>query len=561
MADAFLNKMCGKWNHFNPVVPDGFFDFCRESVQYEGFYKNIKKSRTSTITCTYCHHTYPTLQAIDMQYVTVDGKLDHGMATCPHCQHRLLITKAHPSKVLWQKGDCYAALHATINGIECYRIFHNYIWRDLRKEDTSRYNGERWHECLRLWHGPEGERVSTLGYRIGYYEAKYNIESYLTKLDESDYRVFALASQTDQIGKYKVYPEMQVIDNRQDPHLPIIKACLSQLKTRAILHRVISRCFDTPMIETLVKSGQLRAAAFLSNVSFERGAFAETEYVHDWVPGNHYLTSIAVHHISYKAVVDAFKVANRHGYRFDDPVMYTEYLDELFRLGLDLHSPKYLCPDDLIRAHDKTGQRLERKDAARILRLETYNQERDQREQQYRQQREEAQARFEAQLEAERLKREERERQIIALYPIEKRPFFGIRFESKNLSFHVLQSVDEFKEEAADMGHCVYRMGYYKKKNSVIISARSRKDNTRISTIELGFDSTGSVTILQNRGHKNVVPPHYKEAQSALQKHFNDFSAAYKIFLQEEQERIDALAATKSKKSAASKSQQVAAAV
>ena len=547
MADAFLNQMSGKWNHFNPVVPDGFFDFCRESVQYEGFYKNVKKSRTSTITCTYCHHTYPTLQAIDMQYVTVDGKLDHGMATCPHCQHRILITKAHPSKVLWQKGDCYAALHATINGIECYRIFHNYIWRDLRKEDTSRYNGERWHECLRLWHGPEGERVSTLGYRIGYYEARYNIESYLTKLDESDYRVFALASQTDQIGKYKVYPEMQVIDNRQDPHLPIIKACLSQLKTRAILHRVIHRCFDTPMIETLVKSGQLRAAAFLSNVSFERGAFAETEFVNDWVPGNRYLTQIRVSHIPYKSVVDAFKVANRHGYSFDDPVMYTEYLDELFRLGLDLHSPKYLCPDNLREAHSITGHRLDKKVEARVRRVNQYHQDRAAIDEAYR-----------ARWQAEQL---ERDKEIASLYPIEKRPFLGIRFESKNLSFHVLQSVDEFKEEANAMDHCVFRCGYYKKKQSVILSARLLSDNTRISTIELGFSGAGEVHILQNRGVSNEVPPYYKESQQTLQRHFPEFSAAYKIFLQEEQERIDALAATKSKKSAASKSQQVAVAV
>ena len=63
----------------------------------------------------------------------------------------------------------------------------------------------------------------------------------------------------------------------------------------------------------------------------------------------------------------------------------------------------------------------------------------------------------------------------------------------------VIQSVAEMAEEGKAMHHCVYTMGYYKKDDSLILSAKDKAGN-RIETIEL---SLKTFKVLQSRGIYN----------------------------------------------------------
>lgn len=532
MADAIFSRMrCvgadGKtkqWSNTR-VIPEDFDTWAdTHAVQWGGLYKKTKKMPVGTITCTHCHETFIVHKGIDTDYGTATDEKQM-MTTCPHCRQRLKVERVAHNKKLWSAGLQTAVLYSRINGIDCYRVFSRYVFEDIERK--AREHG-CWGEHIRLWHGPNGERVSTMGYQRGYYEAKIDARHYSSiEYDKVDAQYRDVCSGSDEfISGFKHYPKQQIIDHRQLPQLPIIQACLDELKSRAILHRVVERCFDEPMIETLVKAGQVKAAAFMSNVGFERGKYSDYDYVEDWHPGDYYPRHISVKHIRYKEVIDAIRVANRHRFVIDDPQMYMEYLDDMFQLGMDLHSPKYLCPDDLADAHYKLGRRLEKRDEARLLRMEQYQEFNAQREAKLKAER----AKNEARWERERLERERREEErrqnAIKNYSIEKAPYLGIEIITKKLKIHVLQSVEEFKEEAAEMGHCVYRMGYWMKEDSIILSCRRRADNTHVSTIEIKFDCSNEPYIAQNRGYKNAVPPFYKDMKNELEKKFPIFKAA-----------------------------------
>lgn len=74
-----------------------------------------------------------------------------------------------------------------------------------------------------------------------------------------------------------------------------------------------------------------------------------------------------------------------------------------------------------------------------------------------------------------------------------------IAFDYGNIFVHVLESVKEFLEEGTAMEHCVYNNGYYKRKNTLILSARNA-NNERVETVEV---NTKTWEIVQSRGHCN----------------------------------------------------------
>jgi hypothetical protein len=55
----------------------------------------------------------------------------------------------------------------------------------------------------------------------------------------------------------------------------------------------------------------------------------------------------------------AYKVAIRHGYAISDVSMYVDYISALIYLGKDTHNPFYVCPDNLLQAHDKYVAKME----------------------------------------------------------------------------------------------------------------------------------------------------------------------------------------------------------
>lgn len=72
-------------------------------------------------------------------------------------------------------------------------------------------------------------------------------------------------------------------------------------------------------------------------------------------------------------------------------------------------------------------------------------------------------------------------------------------------------------EEGEAMHHCVYACGYYKKKESLILSAKD-KEGHRIETIEL---SLRTFTIVQSRGVCNSITPMHNEIIELVNKNIN----------------------------------------
>ena len=104
-------------------------------------------------------------------------------------------------------------------------------------------------------------------------------------------------------------------------------------------------------------------------------------------------------------------------------------------------------------------------------------------------------------------------KQAQVLYMQEKQQFFGLCFSEADITISVLENVAEFMEEGDNLKHCVFTNEYFKKKDSLIFSARI--DNTPIETIEV---SLSKMEIAQCRGMKNNKSQHHKMILALMEK-------------------------------------------
>jgi hypothetical protein len=181
----------------------------------------------------------------------------------------------------------------------------------------------------------------------------------------------------------------------------------------------------------------------------------------------YYLTS---HEQHLKENWQAVKTCLKNRYIISDYKIWEDYIDLLRWFKKDLSCVLYVCPDNLREAHD----RLVRK--KRTIQRRKYLIE----------------------MRSEIL-------QAQSVYAEEKKEFFGLCFTDKNLTVSVIENVQEFMEEGDNLSHCVFTNEYYKKKNSLILSAKV--DSCSVETIEL---SLKNMEIVQCRGLKNNASKYHK---------------------------------------------------
>lgn len=181
----------------------------------------------------------------------------------------------------------------------------------------------------------------------------------------------------------------------------------------------------------------------------------------------------------------ALRIALRHHYDFSTKSKVDMWYDLVYcvhRLGLDIHSPHYVAPDDLKAMHDTLYRRIQNQNemrAARERESSEYKQYNDKEWQ------------------------KERENE----YKSTHAPYLPIAFENEHFTAHVLQSVKEFLDEGIAMDHCVFACRYYAKENSVILSIRNH-DNKRLETCEVDVNKG---IILQCYGKHDRFTQHHKE--------------------------------------------------
>lgn len=174
---------------------------------------------------------------------------------------------------------------------------------------------------------------------------------------------------------------------------------------------------------------------------------------------------------TYKVDIDTYwntiKVANRNGYEVKDSQMWMDYIKMLERCGKDIQSPRYICPTNLKEAHDHYVKKA-REIEAKAKRAEDIR------------------------------KAQERE----ANFKEQKEKFFGIRINDGEIEVKVLESVEEYRQEAESQHICLFSAAYDQREDSLIFSARI--DGRIIETIEVDLRT---LRVVQSRGvcNKNTA--------------------------------------------------------
>lgn len=167
---------------------------------------------------------------------------------------------------------------------------------------------------------------------------------------------------------------------------------------------------------------------------------------------------------AYKADIEIYwntvKIANRNGYKIEDAQMWMDYIKMLERCGKDIQSPKYICPANLKEAHDHYAKKVKEVEA-KAKRAEDIR------------------------------KAQERE----AIFKKQKGKYFGIRINDGEIEVKVLESVEEYRQEAESQHICLFSAAYDQRQDSLIFSARI--DGKIIETIEVDLRT---LKVVQSRG-------------------------------------------------------------
>lgn len=377
---------------------------------YNKLFKNIAEPYRSSVLCMECGHVYKSTSGYSIPKIT----------ECPSC-NRVLKYVSKRSNV-HSSQSLYFAQITTVEQFQVVRIFE-YNKHFHRTHPSHAYC----HEVVQVWINQNGKY--DLMTKITASNSWYSGQGFS---NNSNLEIRNRNSNTSYY-KLRIVPEA-ILQGRKV--LPIVKR---NGYTGSFFGRTPQLFFldllQDSFFETLVKNNH---AALI-------GIYGQ-------------------HSKGIKKYWQQLKIAFRNNYEIDDFGIYEDYLDLLEHFGKDLYSPKYLCPENFKKVHDKLVRK--KREADRGLELE------------------------------ERLKRIIEDQKI---YHAEKNQFFGLLFKSRNLQVKPLITVEEFVKEGDALNHCLYANQYHKRQDSLILSARI--NDVPIETIEI---SLKELSIKQARGKHNT---------------------------------------------------------
>lgn len=191
----------------------------------------------------------------------------------------------------------------------------------------------------------------------------------------------------------------------------------------------------------------------------------------------------------------SIKICMRNHYSVKDAKMWLDYLMLLSYYKKDLRNAHYVCPVNLRNAHDeymnKRNRELAKERAAFDREKAIYAEQR--------------RKRLFEKMKEDNLK-----------YQEQKGKFFDVQFNDGVVVVRVLRSVEEFKEEGDALNHCVFTNEYYKKTNSLVLSARI--GDKHIETIEINLTT---MTVNQCYGHGNNNTKYHNQILELVKKNMN----------------------------------------
>lgn len=162
----------------------------------------------------------------------------------------------------------------------------------------------------------------------------------------------------------------------------------------------------------------------------------------------------------------------RNRYIIQSASLWTDMIYALEYMGKDTRNAHYVCPENLEEAHDYWVKLMNRK-------KKRMDEERKKKEALY--------------WEGEYRKKKEK--------------FFELEIHEGRIVIKTIQSVAEMQEEGKAMHHCVWSNGYYKRDESLILSAKDEKGE-RIETIEVNLKT---MRVVQSFGVCNRTTEHHQE--------------------------------------------------
>lgn len=176
----------------------------------------------------------------------------------------------------------------------------------------------------------------------------------------------------------------------------------------------------------------------------------------------------------------AIKIVLRNNYKIkkDQTGEWFDLLRLLEYFGKDTHSPKFVCPVNLKKEHDKYVARkrvIDRIAADEARKLELMEDE--------------------------------------IKYKQMKERFFGLVFTEGNITIKVLERVSDFIKEADTHRHCVYSKYYYHNVNNLCFSASV--DGILMETMEFSLQY---FEVRQSRGFQDKATKHHKKIIELLER-------------------------------------------
>ncbi len=177
----------------------------------------------------------------------------------------------------------------------------------------------------------------------------------------------------------------------------------------------------------------------------------------------------------------SIRICLRNKYIVSDADIWLDYLYTLKVFGRDILNAKYVCPPDLVQEHDRWVEKKRIRDE--IVRL-----------------------------------REQRERAIAdeAAYLKARGQFFDLKITDRKIEVVVLTSVREVMEEGDALHHCVFTNDYYKRADSLLMSARH--NGQRLETVEF---SLKNMEVVQCRGLHNKSTKYHEDIINLVNKNKN----------------------------------------